>query len=84
MHCTTVLPSFTGTILGEEAHGARPELGINAIEGAAFVEGLQKIWTDPNVSASVKMTQFNAGGISTNIIPGKQHLASMHEHKQMK
>ena len=63
---------FTGTILGEEAHGARPELGINAIEvGAAFVEGLQKIWTDPNVSASVKMTQFNAGGISTNIIPGK-------------
>jgi len=63
---------FTGTIIGEEAHGARPELGINAIEvGAAIVEGLQKIWTDPNVSASVKMTQFNAGGSSTNIIPGK-------------
>ncbi|WP_427109304.1 M20 peptidase aminoacylase family protein [Lysinibacillus xylanilyticus] len=63
---------FTGTILGEEAHGARPELGINAIEvGAAIVEGLQKIWTDPNVSASIKMTQFNAGGTSTNIIPGK-------------
>ena len=63
---------FTGTILGEEAHGARPELGINAIEvGAAIVGGLQKIWTDPNVSASVKMTQFNAGGTSANIIPGK-------------
>lgn len=63
---------FTGTIIGEEAHGARPELGINAIEvGAAILEGLQKIWTDPNVSASVKMTQFNAGGSSTNIIPGK-------------
>lgn len=63
---------FTGTIIGEEAHGARPELGINVIEvGAAIVEGLQKIWTDPNVSASVKMTQFNAGGASTNIIPGK-------------
>lgn len=63
---------FTGTILGEEAHGARPELGINAIEvGAAIVEGLQKIWTDPNVSASIKMTQFNTGGTSTNIIPGK-------------
>lgn len=63
---------FTGTIIGEEAHGARPELGINAIEvGSAIVEGLQKIWTDPNVSASVKMTQFNAGGTSTNIIPGK-------------
>jgi len=63
---------FTGIIIGEEAHGARPELGINVIEvGAAIVEGLQKIWTDPNVSASVKMTQFNAGGTSTNIIPGK-------------
>lgn len=63
---------FTGSIIGEEAHGARPELGINAIEvGSAIVEGLQKIWTDPNVSASVKMTQFNAGGTSTNIIPGK-------------
>ncbi len=63
---------FTGTIIGEEAHGARPELGINAIEvGSAIIEGLQKIWTDPNVSSSVKMTQFNAGGTSTNIIPGK-------------
>ena len=30
-----------------------------------------KIWTDPTISASVKMTQFNAGGTSTNIIPGK-------------
>lgn len=63
---------FTGTIIGEEAHGARPELGINAIEvGTAIVEGLQKIWTDPIVSASVKMTQFNTGGNSANIIPGK-------------
>jgi len=63
---------FTGTIIGEEAHGARPELGINAIEvGSAIIEGLQKIWTDPNVSSSVKVTQFNAGGTSTNIIPGK-------------
>lgn len=63
---------FTGTIIGEEAHGSRPELGVNAIEvGAAIVEGLQKIWTDPTISASIKMTQFNAGGTSTNIIPGK-------------
>ncbi|EON73889.1 M20 peptidase aminoacylase family protein [Lysinibacillus sphaericus] len=63
---------FTGTIFGEQAHGAWPELGINAIEvGAAIVEGLQKIWTDPNVSASAKMTQFNAGGTSANVIPGK-------------
>lgn len=63
---------FTGTIIGEDAHGSRPEAGINAIEvGAAIVEGLQKIWTDRNVSASAKMTQFQAGGLSKNIIPGK-------------
>ncbi|WP_249649226.1 peptidase dimerization domain-containing protein, partial [Lysinibacillus sp. D4B2_S17] len=44
----------------------------NAIEvGAAIVEGLQKICTNPIISASVKMTQANAGGTSTNIIPGK-------------
>lgn len=63
---------FTGTIIGEDAHGSRPELGTNAIEiGAAIIEGLQKIWTDRNVSASAKMTQFQAGGLSKNIIPGK-------------
>ena len=63
---------FTGTIIGEDAHGSRPEHGINAIEvGVAIVEGLQKIWTDSNVSASAKMTQFQAGGSSANIIPGK-------------
>lgn len=63
---------FTGTIIGEDAHGSRPELGTNAIEvGTAIIEGLQRIWTDRNVSASAKMTQFQAGGISKNIIPGK-------------
>lgn len=63
---------FTGTIIGEDAHGSRPEHGINAIEvGVAIVEGLQKIWTDSNGSATAKMTQFQAGGSSANIIPGK-------------
>lgn len=61
-----------GTITGIETHGARPELGINAIEvGAAIIEGLQKIWADPNVSSSIKVTQFQGGGSSTNIIPGQ-------------
>ena len=63
---------FSGTIVGEDAHGSRPEHGINAIEvGVAIVEGLQKIWTDSNGSATAKMTQFQAGGLSANIIPGK-------------
>ena len=60
-----------GEIKGVEAHGARPEQGINAVEVAsALVENLKRIWTSPTESASIKMTQVQAGGASTNIIPG--------------
>lgn len=61
----------TGTITGLEAHGARPEQGVNAIEvAAALIDALKRIWMNPNESASIKMTQIQAGGTSTNIIPG--------------
>lgn len=61
---------FTGKIHGTEAHGARPEQGINAIEVAsALVDGLKRIWIPPNASGSIKMTQLQAGGTSANIIP---------------
>lgn len=62
---------INGTITGIEAHGARPEQGINAIEvAAALVDALKRIWIKPEESASIKMTQIQAGGVSTNIIPG--------------
>lgn len=62
---------MTGTITGVEAHGARPEQGINTIEvAAALVDAMKRIWISPNDSASIKMTQLQAGGASTNIIPG--------------
>ncbi|MEK4425029.1 amidohydrolase [Solibacillus sp. FSL K6-1523] len=62
---------ITGTITGIEAHGARPEQGINAIEvAAALVDALKRIWISPTESASIKMTQIQSGGTSTNIIPG--------------
>ena len=62
---------FTGTITGVEAHGARPEQGVNAIEvAAALVAAIKNIWISPKESASIKMTQIQAGGTSTNIIPG--------------
>lgn len=61
-----------GEIHGEDAHGARPHLNANAIEvGAAFVQHLNQIKVNPAVPHSVKMTQFQAGGKSINIIPGK-------------
>jgi amidohydrolase len=62
---------FTGTITGVEAHGARPEQGINAIEvAAALVDGIKRLWISPTQSASIKMTRLQAGGTSANIIPG--------------
>lgn len=62
---------ITGTIAGIDAHSARPEQGVNAIEvAAALVDALKHIWISPNESGSIKMTQLQAGGTSTNIIPG--------------
>ncbi|WP_019241754.1 M20 peptidase aminoacylase family protein [Bacillus massilioanorexius] len=61
-----------GEIIGTDAHGARPHQGQNAIEiGASFVTMLNAIHLNPSVPYSVKMTQFSAGGESSNIIPGK-------------
>ncbi|MDN3014669.1 M20 peptidase aminoacylase family protein [Paenibacillus sp. BSR1-1] len=63
---------LTGTIKGVEAHGSRPEKGVNAIEAAAaLIDGLKRVWISPAETASIKMTQLQAGGTSTNIIPGK-------------
>jgi amidohydrolase len=63
---------INGTILGTDAHGARPHLGKNAIEiGAQLVQAIQAIHVDPMVPYSVKLTKFQAGGDSANIIPGK-------------
>lgn len=62
---------IAGEIIGEDAHGARPHLGDNAIEiGAALVNELSRIHVDPMVPSSVKMTKFHAGGDAGNIIPG--------------
>lgn len=62
---------ITGTIIGKEAHGARPHLGKNAIEiGASFVNALESIHVDPMIPSSIKLTKFHAGS-SANIIPGK-------------
>lgn len=60
-----------GNIIGEDAHGARPHLGKNAIEiGTAIVNELSKIHLDPMVAYSAKMTKFHADAGSSNIIPG--------------
>ena len=60
-----------GSIVGTDTHGARPHLGQNAIEVMALlVQAIRSIHVDPMVPHSAKMTMFQAGGESANIIPG--------------
>lgn len=67
---------MTGEITGVSAHGARPHLGVNAIEVAgAILNGLGQVRTNPMVPATVKMTMLQAGGDSYNIIPDKARFA---------
>jgi amidohydrolase len=64
--------SLEGEILGEDSHGARPHLGVNAIEvGHSLQQFLRSIHLPPNIPSSIKMTSFHAGTSSYNIIPGK-------------
>lgn len=63
---------LAGEIIGEDAHGARPHLGQNAIEiGASLINEMKGIHLDPMVPYTAKMTKFHAGSESGNIIPGK-------------
>lgn len=68
---------YTASIIGDgDAHGARPHLNHNAIEiGAQIVNMIRQIHLDPTVPHSIKMTNFHAGGKSTNIIPGNASFA---------
>ncbi|MDR3671665.1 MAG: amidohydrolase [Holophaga sp.] len=63
------------TLHGHTAHGARPHLGINAIDAAAAViQAVNAINLDPVVPWSCKVTRLQAGG-AANVIPDKAELA---------
>lgn len=63
--------TYEAVIKGEDAHGARPHLNDNAIEiGMQIVNMLGQIHMDPRIPHSAKMTKFQAGAKSSNIIPG--------------
>lgn len=64
--------SVKGTITGLQAHGARPAFGKNVIEAAAvLVQALQNIRLQDGCAFSVKMTQLQAGGETSNVIPDR-------------
>lgn len=60
------------TIHGLSSHGARPHLGVNAIEAAILaINAVNTVKVDPKIPHSAKVTQFNSFGTSTNIIPDR-------------
>ena len=60
-----------GKITGQDAHGARPHQGQNAIDVLLAVHSfLKTIYVDPFEACSIKMTKMQADGGSINIIPG--------------
>ncbi|WP_144512861.1 M20 peptidase aminoacylase family protein [Bacillus sp. FJAT-22090] len=63
--------TLKGSIRGNDAHGARPNQGQNAIEVMSLlVQAIHSIHLDPMIPHSAKVTMFQSGGQSANIIPG--------------
>lgn len=60
------------TINGTSSHGARPHLGVNAIEAAVLaINAINAIKLNPVVPWSCKVTKINGGSAAPNIIPDK-------------
>lgn len=60
-----------GKVLGEDAHGARPHQGKNALDViVALHQFVKSIYLSPFEAYSAKLTKVIAGGESLNIIPG--------------
>lgn len=60
------------SIHGHVAHGARPHMGINAIDAAVLVtNAINTIKEDPAKAWSIKTTQFNSNGVIVNSIPDR-------------
>jgi amidohydrolase len=62
-------------LTGKVAHGARPHLGINAVDaGVLAVNGINAIKGNPAIGHSVKVTRFVSMGSGINSIPGEVEL----------
>lgn len=67
-HGATTL--LKGKITGVQAHGSRPNMGINTVDSlGAIIAAVNAIKVDPSIPSSVKVTQVKAGGQNINVIP---------------
>lgn len=65
-----------GKVLGEDAHGARPHQGKNALDVIVGLhQFIKSIYLSPFEAYSAKLTKVIAGGESLNIIPGSAEFA---------
>ncbi|MDY4919526.1 MAG: amidohydrolase [Phascolarctobacterium sp.] len=65
----TACTLMEGELRGLAAHGSQPHLGINAIDvGAAIVNAINALPTNPLLGGSVKTTRFIGGAGSLNAI----------------
>lgn len=63
-------------VVGTTAHGARPHLGVNAIDAAAaVVNAVNAIHMNPVVPWTAKTTKLQAGGATLNAIPDRVDMA---------
>lgn len=68
----TACTLIEGEIRGLAAHGSQPHLGINAIDvGAAIVNAVNALHSNPLLGGSVKTTRFIGGAGSLNAICDK-------------
>lgn len=67
-HGATTL--LKGKIKGIQAHGSRPNLGINVVDSlGAIIHAVNSVKVDPTVPSSAKVTQVKAGSENINVIP---------------
>lgn len=67
---------FRASVHGKVAHGARPHLGVNAIDAAVLlVNAINAIHEDPNEVWSAKTTQFISNGAVVNAVPDRVDIA---------
>lgn len=64
--------AIRGVIMGIQAHASRPQYGKNVIETASMlIQALQTIRLQASCPFSIKITQLQAGGETSNVIPDK-------------